>query len=330
MTVLADVSFEVPAGESVASWARPARARAPGPAPAPAGRPRRPSIRLGGHDLRHLASDELRDAAALVFQESFLFASSVQGEHHPRRRHGRGPDAAGGAGPRRPVRQPAPERAGHRRGRARRHPLRRAAAAVALARALARDPRLLILDDATSAVDPTVEAEILTGLRRELDTTLILIAYRTSTISLADRVLFLDDGRIAATGTHAELLATEPAYAAMVEAYEARRRDEREEQKTTGALTVLRRGLAETPGLKAGFGVDGRAASLAAIGRLLTPVLIQQILDRGVNGPEGFRPGLVFGLCGAAWSSWRPCTWPGGPPTGGWSGPRSGHCTTCG
>jgi ABC-type multidrug transport system fused ATPase/permease subunit len=91
---------------------------------------------------------------------------------------------------------------------------------VALARALVRQPRLLILDDATSAVDPTVEAEILRGLRDELDTTLVVVAYRLSTIRLADRVLYLERGRIRATGTHDELLASEPGYAAMARAYE--------------------------------------------------------------------------------------------------------------
>src|SRR5207249_11392973 len=75
---------------------------------------------------------------------------------------------------------------------------------LALARALVRKPRLVILDDATSAVDPTVEAAILRGLSDELDTTLVVIAYRVSTIALADRVLFLDEGRIAAEGTHFE------------------------------------------------------------------------------------------------------------------------------
>ena len=65
---------------------------------------------------------------------------------------------------------------------------------MALARALIRQPRVLILDDATSAVDPTIEAEILAGLRRELETTLIVVAYRLSTIRLADRVLFLEEG----------------------------------------------------------------------------------------------------------------------------------------
>ncbi|HEX6844826.1 MAG TPA: ABC transporter ATP-binding protein [Actinomycetota bacterium] len=91
---------------------------------------------------------------------------------------------------------------------------------VALARALLRNPRILILDDATSSVDPTVEADILSALRRELSTTLIVVAYRLSTISLADRVIFLEDGVVKATGPHDELLATQPGYAAIIHAYE--------------------------------------------------------------------------------------------------------------
>src|SRR5207237_4636165 len=76
---------------------------------------------------------------------------------------------------------------------------------VALARALVRRPRVLILDDATSAVDPTVEGAILAGLRGTLDTTTIVVAHRVSTIELADRVLFLDQGRLVAVGSHEEL-----------------------------------------------------------------------------------------------------------------------------
>ena len=64
-----------------------------------------------------------------------------------------------------------------------------------------------------------MEAAILDGLRRELRTTLVVVAYRVSTISLADRVLYLDEGRIIASGTHRQLLAFSD-YEAMVRAYE--------------------------------------------------------------------------------------------------------------
>lgn len=95
---------------------------------------------------------------------------------------------------------------------------------LSLARALVRRPRLLILDDATSAVDPEVEARILAGLGRSgggpAGSTLVLIAYRKATIALADEVLFLAGGRVADRGTHAELLDRNPAYARLVNAYE--------------------------------------------------------------------------------------------------------------
>ncbi len=91
---------------------------------------------------------------------------------------------------------------------------------IALARALLRRPRLLILDDATSAVDPSVETRILRGLKEaDLPSTIIVVAYRRSSITLADEVVFLDEGAIAAHGTHDELLAL-PGYAALLEAYE--------------------------------------------------------------------------------------------------------------
>ena len=90
---------------------------------------------------------------------------------------------------------------------------------LAIARALLRRPKVLVLDDATSAVDPTIEAEILSNLQTNPDRTLIVVAHRLATIRLADRVLFLNDGRIAAEGTHEELLLV-PEYSALAQAYE--------------------------------------------------------------------------------------------------------------
>lgn len=90
---------------------------------------------------------------------------------------------------------------------------------LTLARALAGRPRLLILDDATSAVDPRVEAAILAGLR-EQGTTILVVAYRRATIALADQVVYLEQGRVVDIGTHTELLARVPGYANLVTAYE--------------------------------------------------------------------------------------------------------------
>jgi ATP-binding cassette subfamily B protein len=92
---------------------------------------------------------------------------------------------------------------------------------IALARALARRPRLLILDDATSACDPSVELAILDGIRTEMtSSTLLLVAYRKSTISLADTVCFLQEGHVIAQGPHDRLRVEVPAYRALVDAYE--------------------------------------------------------------------------------------------------------------
>jgi ABC-type multidrug transport system fused ATPase/permease subunit len=101
---------------------------------------------------------------------------------------------------------------------------------LTLARALAGRPRLLILDDATSAVDPRVEAAILAGLR-DRTTSILVVAYRRATITLADEVVYVERGRVVARGAHRQLLDTVPGYADLVTAYEkaeAERERERE------------------------------------------------------------------------------------------------------
>ncbi len=92
---------------------------------------------------------------------------------------------------------------------------------LSLARALVRHPRFLLLDDATSSVDPAVEQAILTGLRSAADRpTTLLIAYRQATVALAEEVLFLDRGQLVDRGTHAELLERNHAYARILTAYD--------------------------------------------------------------------------------------------------------------
>jgi ABC-type multidrug transport system fused ATPase/permease subunit len=183
--------------------------------------PGRGSISLDGVDLRRLDRTARRELVALVFQESFLFADTVAEnvllgtDGSPARlAHALEvaqadrfvaalPDGAATVLGERGI-----TLSGGQRQR------------VALARALARHPSLLLLDDATSAVDPTVEARILARLRDELHMTTLVVAHRVSTIRLADHVLHMEDGRIVASGSHDELLATDPEYAAMVSAYE--------------------------------------------------------------------------------------------------------------
>jgi len=97
---------------------------------------------------------------------------------------------------------------------------------LALARAVVHRPRLLVLDDATSAVDPEVEAAVLAGLRRASAAggpTTLVVAYRKATIALADEVLFLEGGRIVDRGPHDELVVRSTAYRDIVDAYDQAR-----------------------------------------------------------------------------------------------------------
>ena len=177
------------------------------------------SIHLGGVPLAEVDPDVLRQRASLVSQETFLFADTVYenvalGRDVDRSRVADHSVTARAqfidelsAGWDTVVGERGVTLSGGQRQR------------VALTRALVGDPGFLLLDDSTSAVDPVVEREILDGLADELATTTLIVAHRVSTIELADRVLFLDGGRIAGSGSHAELLQI-PEYADLVRAYE--------------------------------------------------------------------------------------------------------------
>jgi ABC-type multidrug transport system fused ATPase/permease subunit len=179
------------------------------------------TVSIGGVDVAALDPDARRDAVAMVFQETFLFAESIR--DNITLGQDVSPEDIGAAariaradrfiaalpqGYDTIVGERGVTLSGGQRQR------------VALARALVRRPRVLILDDATSAVDPVVEAEILADLRETIETTTIVVAHRVSTIELADRVVFVDQGRVAGVGTHAELAETVPAYLRIVRAYE--------------------------------------------------------------------------------------------------------------
>lgn len=183
------------------------------------------SIAVDGHDLRDLERDALAATTGIVFQEAFVFDDTVRGnitlgaemtDHEVR-------EAAVLAGAHEFVldlddgyETRVGERGATLSGGQRQR--------IALARALVRRPRLLVLDDATSAVDPAVEAEILANLRSAaLPSTVVIVAYRTGSIQLADEVVFVERGTVTATGSHDDLRATVPSYDRLVSAYDRQR-----------------------------------------------------------------------------------------------------------
>jgi ATP-binding cassette subfamily B protein len=182
------------------------------------------AIRIDGHDVRDLTVASLRSHIGLVLDEPFLFSETIRNNIA----YGR-PDASqeeidavsAAAGVTEFV-DKLPEGfdtmvgergytlSGGQRQR------------IAIARTLLVNPRILILDDATSAIDVQVEHEIHDALRHLMEgRTTLIIAHRLSTISLADRVVLLQDGKVTADGSHSELMATVPAYAEVLARAEA-------------------------------------------------------------------------------------------------------------
>ncbi|MGC5031927.1 ABC transporter ATP-binding protein [Micromonospora sp. DT229] len=225
--VLGEVSFTVEAGKTVALVG-----------PTGAGKstiaslavrlvdPLSGTVRLDGVDVRELTSDSLAANAALVAQVPFVFDDTIRANvslDRPgiddeavwaalRLAEADGFVAALPDGLDTMVGERGTSLSGGQRQR------------LTLARALAGRPRLLVLDDATSAVDPRVEAAILAGLRSSTSggprASILVVAYRRATIALADEVIYLEQGRVLARGTHSTLLATVPGYADLVTAYE--------------------------------------------------------------------------------------------------------------
>jgi ABC-type multidrug transport system fused ATPase/permease subunit len=182
--------------------------------------PDRGEICLDGHTLLDLDRDALADAVSIVFQETFLFNESVYNNitldeqftddqvisaARLARAHSFIEELDHGYAT--IVGERGASLSGGQRQR------------IALARALIREPRLLILDDATSAVDPAVEGEILEGLT-DLDTSVVIVAYRRSSIVLADEVIFVEDGRVIDRGTHKSLYASLAEYRELIDAYD--------------------------------------------------------------------------------------------------------------
>ncbi len=182
---------------------------------------------------------------------------------------------------------------------------------IALARALVRRPSLLLLDDTTSALDPTTEGEVLANMRGALaGTTVLMVASRPSTIRLADEVVFFVAGRVADHGTHDELMARLPGYRALVEAFESDRAElpagvaggvlMTEPIGRFSGVHTINRGLQEAPVLRQGLGLTWLLAAVGATGRVVVPILLQQAIDRGIVTSEGVRVGLVVALAGVA------------------------------
>jgi ATP-binding cassette, subfamily B, bacterial len=119
---------------------------------------------------------------------------------------------------------------------------------IAIARALVMNPPLLILDDATSAIDVTVEQRIHRSLRDQMrGRTTLIVAHRLSTISLADRVLLMEHGRVVADGTHESLLATEPRYGRVLATLETDESDSGSSPLSSASAATSSRASSSSP-----------------------------------------------------------------------------------
>jgi ABC-type multidrug transport system fused ATPase/permease subunit len=187
------------------------------------------AVRIDGIDLREVRGGGVSDVAALVAQQTFMFDDTVRGNitlgvEHPDDRVWAALRVAQGADFVARLPHGLDTRVGERGGTLSGGQRQR----IALARAVIREPQLLILDDATSAVDPSVEQAILAALRdASSGTTVLVVAYRMATILLADEVVYIEAGQVVDHGPHAQLMSRCAGYERLVTAY-AREAAERE------------------------------------------------------------------------------------------------------
>ncbi|WP_228972942.1 ABC transporter ATP-binding protein [Streptomyces sp. DH12] len=190
-------------------------------------------VLMDGLDARRMRSGEVSSAVAFVPQETLLFDDTVRGNvllglELPDERVWDALEAVQVADVVRALPDGLDTRVGERGATLSGGQRQR----IALARALVRRPRLLVLDDATSSIDPEVEGRILRRLRdARVPSTLVLVAYRQATIALADHVVYVERGRVVDSGTPDELRARCPGYRDLVTAYE---REEQGQEQTQG------------------------------------------------------------------------------------------------
>ncbi|MFF7129903.1 ABC transporter transmembrane domain-containing protein [Streptomyces sp. NPDC008240] len=288
--VLDDLSLRIEPGETVAVVGGPGSGKSTlALLPARFHEARTGAVRIGGTDVRELSLESLRASLALVPEESLLFAGSIRdnialgrpgADDDEIREAARLAQADGFVsalpdGYLTEVGERGRTLSGGQRQR------------LALARALLLRPRLLILDDATSAVDPAVEGAIHEGLRVHADgRTTLLVARRRSTLALADRIAVLDRGRLADLGTHDELHARCALYRAHFDAAPAEPSARPAPPTGPAAGPHTRSASASAP---ASASASASASTSGPSGEDEDPAVDEDALARDVGGTFGLR-----------------------------------------
>jgi ATP-binding cassette subfamily B protein len=221
-------------------------------------------VRVDGHDVRDVRLHDLRGGIGMVFEDSFLFSDTVRANiaygnpsasDEDVRRAAAVVQATGfidalPKGLDTVVGERGLSLSGGQRQR------------IALARAILSDPRILVLDDATSAIDASTEASIHEALRDELaGRTVLLIAHRESTLHLADRIIVLEHGRVVDEGTHESLSESSAVYRALITGLDEDETDDTAAAAASGDVDALSRLAAASAGSGSSSAGAGTTAS---------------------------------------------------------------------